>query len=162
MYYAHFFIFVSCLTLWFVKCVGPFTMFTSCYYDITTVLVYESYLTSLGSSLTCLTCEPMAYTYLSMVSPTCVCDKLCQYFSFLSMFMDLFYIVVKYLQCSLLNFSPFYLFISKFIIMFSVTCSTESVMLSCFNKILYLILNLEKKRVCFLIAVCVAFWDGEM
>ena len=85
-------------------------------------------------------------SYLSMISPACVCDKLCQYFSFLSMFMDLFCIVVKYLQCSFLNFSPFYLFISKFIIMFSVTCSTESVMLSCFNKILYLILNLEKTR----------------
>ena len=115
-----------------------------------------------NSVLSCLTCEPMAYTYLSMISPTCVCDKLCQYFLVLSMFMDLFYIVLKYLQCSFLNFSPFYLFISKFIIMFSVTCSTESVMLSCFNKILYLILNLEKKRVCFWIAVCVAFWDGEM
>ena len=103
--------------------------------------------------LPCLPCEPMVYSCLSTISPTCVYDKLCQYFSFLSMFMDLFCIVVKYLQCSFLSFSHFCLFICKFIIMFSVTCSTESVMLSCFNKILYLILNLEKT--CLFLNCCV-------
>ena len=119
------------LTSWYVRCVRPFTRFMGCYYDITTVLVYESYLT-------------MAYTHLSVISSTCVCDKLCQFFFFLSMLMDLFYIVVKYVQCSFSNFSPFYLFISTFIIMFSVTCNTKSEMLSCLDKILYLILNLEQ------------------
>ena len=111
-------------------CVRPFTRFTGCYYDITTVLVYESYLT-------------MAYTHLSVISSTCVCDN-CVNFSFSYPCLWICSIVVNCLQCSFSNFSPLYLFISTFIIMFSVTCNTKSEMLSCRNKIMYLIFNLEK------------------
>ena len=86
--WLHYFILLSCLTSWYVRYVRPFTRFTGCYYDITTVLVYESYL-----SIT-YTDTP---TYQWFLQHDCVCDKLCQFFFFLSIFMDLFYIVVKYL-----------------------------------------------------------------